>query len=238
MALLIGCDPRFTRTAAHADDYVRSARARTSPWSEVSSGTSSRTAGRTRSTSASASGPGAMREEVRRWTPEEVERVTGVPGSQLERVARTMANNRPGAGEGPSIRSSRAGDRPRPAKPRPSPARRGARPQRARRDPVRAGPRTTPTCPAAVSPQRDALDLRHSRTPRLMRSFRFRSSTLAAVSVFARRTALVLADHFSDERRRIATTFDVAAVLGGILIVLFGMSLLQASLMAAKHPLL
>jgi hypothetical protein len=71
-----------------------------------------------------------------------------------------------------------------------------------------------------------------------MRSFRFRSSTLAAVSVFARRTALVLADHFSDERRRIATTFDVAAVLGGILIVLFGMSLLQASLMAAKHPLL
>jgi hypothetical protein len=48
----------------------------------------------------------------------------------------------------------------------------------------------------------------------------------------------VLADHFSDERRRIATTFDVAAVLGGILIVLFGMSLLQASLMATKHPLL
>jgi formate dehydrogenase major subunit len=27
--------------------------------------------------------------------PEEVERVTGVPGSQLKRVARTMANNRP-----------------------------------------------------------------------------------------------------------------------------------------------
>jgi formate dehydrogenase major subunit len=33
---------------------------------------------------------------VAKWTPEEVERVTGTPGSQLERVARTMANNRPG----------------------------------------------------------------------------------------------------------------------------------------------
>jgi hypothetical protein len=63
-------------------------------------------------------------------------------------------------------------------------------------------------------------------------------TTLAAVSVFARRTALILADHFSDERRLIATSFDVAAVLGGILIVLFGMSLLQASLMVAQHPLL
>ncbi|MEL6279447.1 MAG: formate dehydrogenase subunit alpha, partial [Pseudomonadota bacterium] len=34
--------------------------------------------------------------EVAKWTPEEVERVTGVPGSQMKRVARTMANNRPG----------------------------------------------------------------------------------------------------------------------------------------------
>ena len=35
-------------------------------------------------------------EEVAKWTPEETERVTGVPGSQLRRVAQTMANNRPG----------------------------------------------------------------------------------------------------------------------------------------------
>ena len=34
--------------------------------------------------------------EVKKWTPEEVERVTGVPGSQMERVARTLVNNRPG----------------------------------------------------------------------------------------------------------------------------------------------
>ena len=32
-----------------------------------------------------------IREEVARWTPEETERVTGVPGSQLKRVAKIMA---------------------------------------------------------------------------------------------------------------------------------------------------
>jgi formate dehydrogenase major subunit len=37
-----------------------------------------------------------IREEVSRWNPEEVERVTGVPGSQLRRVAQIMVNNRPG----------------------------------------------------------------------------------------------------------------------------------------------
>jgi formate dehydrogenase major subunit len=37
-----------------------------------------------------------IKTEVAKWTPDEVERVTGTPGSQLERVARTLANNRPG----------------------------------------------------------------------------------------------------------------------------------------------
>jgi formate dehydrogenase major subunit len=37
-----------------------------------------------------------IKAEVAKWTPEETERVTGVPGSQLKRVARTLANNRPG----------------------------------------------------------------------------------------------------------------------------------------------
>ncbi|MGA9252252.1 MAG: formate dehydrogenase subunit alpha, partial [Roseobacter sp.] len=37
-----------------------------------------------------------IKDEVKKWTPEEVERVTGAPGSQLKRVARTLANNRPG----------------------------------------------------------------------------------------------------------------------------------------------
>ena len=37
-----------------------------------------------------------IKAEVAKWTPEETERVTGVPGSQLRRVAKIMANNRPG----------------------------------------------------------------------------------------------------------------------------------------------
>ncbi|MCG8360579.1 MAG: formate dehydrogenase subunit alpha, partial [Kiloniellales bacterium] len=36
-----------------------------------------------------------IKAEVAKWNPEETERVTGVPGSQLRRVARTLANNRP-----------------------------------------------------------------------------------------------------------------------------------------------
>ena len=37
-----------------------------------------------------------IRKEVANWAPDEVERVTGVPGEQLRRVARTLANPRPG----------------------------------------------------------------------------------------------------------------------------------------------
>jgi formate dehydrogenase major subunit len=37
-----------------------------------------------------------VRKEVRKWTPEEVESVVGVKPSQMERVARTLAENRPG----------------------------------------------------------------------------------------------------------------------------------------------
>ncbi len=96
-APLIVCDPRFTRTAAHADEYVRFR-----PGSDVGlvwgilwhifeNGWEDKEFIRTR-----VWGMDQIKEEVARWTPDEVERVTGVPGSQLERVARTMANNRPG----------------------------------------------------------------------------------------------------------------------------------------------
>ena len=96
-APLIVCDPRFTRTAAHADEYVRFR-----PGSDVAliwgilwhifdNGWEDKEFIRTR-----VWGMDKIREEVARWTPEETERVTGVPGSQLERVARTMVNNRPG----------------------------------------------------------------------------------------------------------------------------------------------
>ena len=96
-APLIVCDPRFTRTAAHADEFVRFR-----PGSDVAlvwgilwhifeNGWEDKEFIRTR-----VWGMDDIREEVKRWNPEEVERVTGAPGGQLERVARTLANNRPG----------------------------------------------------------------------------------------------------------------------------------------------
>src|SRR6056297_2305771 len=96
-APLIVCDPRFTRTAAHADEYVRF-RPGTDValvwgllWHIFENGWEDKEFIRTR-----VWGMDQIREEVAKWTPEEVERVTGTPGSQLERVARTLANNRPG----------------------------------------------------------------------------------------------------------------------------------------------
>ncbi len=96
-AELIVCDPRFTRTAAHADEYVR-----IRPGSDVAliwgflwhifeNAWEDKEFIRTR-----VYGMDEIRAEVKKWNPEEVERVTGVPGSQMERVARTLANNRPG----------------------------------------------------------------------------------------------------------------------------------------------
>ncbi len=96
-APLIVCDPRFTRTAAHADEYVRFR-----PGTDVAliwgilhhifeNGWEDKEFIRTR-----VWGMDQIRAEVAKWTPEETERVTGVPGSQLRRVAQTLANNRPG----------------------------------------------------------------------------------------------------------------------------------------------
>ncbi|GFE49756.1 formate dehydrogenase [Roseobacter cerasinus] len=96
-APLIVCDPRFTRTAAHADEYVRFR-----PGTDVAlvwgilyhifeNGWEDKEFIRTR-----VWGMDQIKEEVAKWTPEEVERVTGAPGSQLRRVARTLVNNRPG----------------------------------------------------------------------------------------------------------------------------------------------
>ncbi|UWQ21473.1 formate dehydrogenase subunit alpha [Jannaschia sp. W003] len=96
-APLIVCDPRFTRTAAHADEYVRF-RPGTDValvwgilWHIFENGWEDQEFIRTR-----VWGMDQIREEVARWTPEEVERVTGTPGSQLRRVAQQLANNRPG----------------------------------------------------------------------------------------------------------------------------------------------
>ncbi|WP_321336066.1 formate dehydrogenase subunit alpha [Breoghania sp.] len=96
-APLIVCDPRFTRTAAHATEYVRFR-----PGSDVAlvwgllwhifeNGWEDREFIRQR-----VWGMDEVKNEIKKWTPEETERVTGVPGSQLKRVARTLVNNRPG----------------------------------------------------------------------------------------------------------------------------------------------
>ncbi len=95
-APFIVCDPRFTRTAAHADEYVR-LRPGTDValvwgilWHVFENSWEDKEFIRQR-----VWGMDQIKEEVRKWTPAETERVTGVPGSQLKRVARTLANNRP-----------------------------------------------------------------------------------------------------------------------------------------------
>ena len=96
-APLIVCDPRFTRTAAHADEYVRF-RSGTDValvwgilWHIFENGWEDKDFIRRR-----VWGMDQIRAEVKKWNPKECQRVTGVPGSQLKRVARTLANNRPG----------------------------------------------------------------------------------------------------------------------------------------------
>ncbi len=96
-APLIVCDPRFTRTAAHADEYVRFRSGTDVPlvwgilWHIFENGWEDKEYIRQR-----VWGMDQIRDEVKKWTPAEVERVTGVPGSQVKRVAMIMANNRPG----------------------------------------------------------------------------------------------------------------------------------------------
>jgi formate dehydrogenase major subunit len=96
-APLIVCDPRFTRTAAHADEYVRFR-----PGTDVAliwgilyhifeNGWEDKEYIRRR-----VYGMDDIRDEVKKWNPKEVERVTGVPESQVKRVARMLATNKPG----------------------------------------------------------------------------------------------------------------------------------------------
>ncbi len=96
-APVIVCDPRFTRTAAHADEYVRF-RPGTDValiwgimWHIFENGWEDKEFIRQR-----VWGMDQIKNEVSNWDPKEVERVAGVPGSQLKRVARLMAQNRPG----------------------------------------------------------------------------------------------------------------------------------------------
>jgi len=96
-APFIVCDPRFTRTAAHATEYVRM-RPGTDValiwgllWHIFENGWEDKEYIKRR-----VWGMDFVRDEVKKWTPEETEKVTGVPGAQLRRVARTLATNKPG----------------------------------------------------------------------------------------------------------------------------------------------
>ena len=93
---MIVCDPRFTRTAAHATEYVRFRSGTDIPlvwgllWHVFQNGWEDKDFIAKR-----VYGMDDVRKEVAKWTPDEVERVTGVPGEQLKRVAEKFAKEKP-----------------------------------------------------------------------------------------------------------------------------------------------
>ncbi len=95
-ANLVVIDPRFTRTAAHATDYIRIRPGSDIPtiygilWHVFENGWED-----TQFIAQRVYGMDDVRKEVAKWTPEEVERVTGVAGEQLKRVAYMMTHEKP-----------------------------------------------------------------------------------------------------------------------------------------------
>jgi formate dehydrogenase major subunit len=95
-ANFIVIDPRMTRTAAHATEYVRIRPGTDIPvlhgmmWHILKNGWEDKEFIRQR-----VYGFDDLRKEVEKWNPEEVERVTGVPSAQLERVAKMFATQKP-----------------------------------------------------------------------------------------------------------------------------------------------
>ena len=94
---LIVCDPRYTRTAAHADQFLRFR-----PGSDVAliwgmlwhvfeNGWEDEEFIKQR-----VYGMEDIKAEVAKWNPAEVERVAGVPEAEVKLAAQTMAENRPG----------------------------------------------------------------------------------------------------------------------------------------------
>ncbi len=96
-APLIVIDPRFTRTAAHADHFLRIRPGTDVPiiwgmlWHIFENGWEDKEFMRQR-----VYGMEDVRKEVAKWTPDEVERVSGVPEHQVFAAAKAMADNRPG----------------------------------------------------------------------------------------------------------------------------------------------
>ena len=94
---LIVADPRFTRTAAHSDQYMRLRSGTDVPliWGMLyhifENGWEDKEFIAQR-----VFGMEDIRAEVAKWTPEVVQDVTGVPPEQVKRAAQTMAENKPG----------------------------------------------------------------------------------------------------------------------------------------------
>ncbi|HEV2550108.1 MAG TPA: formate dehydrogenase subunit alpha [Stellaceae bacterium] len=89
-------DPRLTRTAAHATEYVRLRPGTDIPvlygmmWHILQNGWEDKDFIAQR-----VYGFDQVRKEIEKWTPDEVERVSGVPGEQLKRVAKMFATEKP-----------------------------------------------------------------------------------------------------------------------------------------------
>ena len=95
-AELIVIDPRFTRTAAHATEYVRIRPGTDIPviWSILWHVFDNKWED-TDYIAKRVYGMDQVRAEVAKWNPDESERVTGVPRAQMKRVAEIMSKNRP-----------------------------------------------------------------------------------------------------------------------------------------------
>jgi formate dehydrogenase major subunit len=95
-ANMIVIDPRLTRTAAHATEYVRIRSGTDIPviygllWHVFKNGWEDKEFIKQR-----VYGMDDVKKEIEKWTPDEVERVSGVPGAQLERVAKMFATEKP-----------------------------------------------------------------------------------------------------------------------------------------------
>ena len=95
-ANFIVVDPRLTRTAAHATEYVRLRPGTDIPvlygmmWHILQNGWEDKEFIAQR-----VYGFDDAKKEIEKWTPDEVERVSGVPGEQLKRVAQMFATQKP-----------------------------------------------------------------------------------------------------------------------------------------------
>ena len=95
-ANVVVVDPRLTRTAAHATEYVRLRPGTDIPvlygmmWHIIKNGWEDKEFIAQR-----VYGFDDVKKEIEKWTPDEVERVSGVPGDQLKRVAEMFATQKP-----------------------------------------------------------------------------------------------------------------------------------------------